>query len=159
MVITPGTKPHYLRADMKNEILQQAVADSRDGITISDCRRDDNPLIFVNPAFERMTGYSFEEITNINCRYLQNDDREQPELKIVREAITNGEYCLVVVRNYRKYGSMFGNEISISPVYESSGSVSNFIGIQKEVTAMILIQQSLREENKSLEQMRLALEQ
>jgi diguanylate cyclase (GGDEF)-like protein/PAS domain S-box-containing protein len=144
---------------MKIEILQRAVADSRDGITISDCRRDDNPLIFVNPAFERLTGYSFEEITNINCRYLQNDDREQPELKIVREAITNGEYCLVVVRNYRKDGSMFWNELSISPVYDTSGSVSNFIGIQKDVTARILIQQSLREENKSLEQMRLALEQ
>jgi diguanylate cyclase (GGDEF)-like protein/PAS domain S-box-containing protein len=144
---------------MKIEILQQAVADSRDGITISDCRRDDNPLIFVNPAFERMTGYSFEEITNINCRYLQNDDREQPELKIVRDAIANGEYCLVVVRNYRKDGSMFWNELSISPIYDTNGSVNSFIGIQKDVTARILIQQSLREENKSLQQMRLALEQ
>src|ERR1700694_1876951 len=144
---------------MKNEILQQAVADSRDGITISDCRRDDKPLIFVNPAFERLTGYSFEEITNINCRYLQNDDREQSELKIAREAIENGEYCLVVVRNYRKDGSMFWNELSLSPIYDTSGSVSNFIGIQKDVTSRILIQQNLRAENKSLQQMRLALEQ
>jgi diguanylate cyclase (GGDEF)-like protein/PAS domain S-box-containing protein len=144
---------------MKIEIFQQAVADCRDGITISDCRADDNPLVFVNPAFERLTGYSFEEITNINCRYLQNDDREQPELKIVREAIANGEYCLVVVRNYRKDGSMFWNELSISPIFDTNGSVSNFIGIQKDVTSRILIQQSLREENKSLEQMRLGLEQ
>ena len=55
------------------EIMKQAVMDSRDGITISDNCAEDNPLIFVNPAFERMTGYSFEEITNVNCRYLQNN--------------------------------------------------------------------------------------
>jgi len=75
---------------MKLEILKQAVLDSRDGITISDNLVDDNPLIFVNPAFERMTGYSSEEITNVNCRYLQNDDREQTELKIVKNAIEAG---------------------------------------------------------------------
>ena len=114
---------------------------------------------FVNPAFERLTSDLFEEITNINCRYLQNDDREQPELKVVRDAIANGEYCLVVVRNYRKDRSMFWNELSISPIYDKDGSVSNFIGIQKDVTSRILIQDSLREENKSLEQMRLGLEQ
>jgi PAS domain S-box-containing protein len=50
----------------------------------------------VNPAFERMTGYSYEEITNVNCRYLQNDDREQAELKIVKNAIKEGQYCLVI---------------------------------------------------------------
>lgn len=64
--------------------------DSRDGITISDNCAEGNPLIFVNAAFERMTGYSFEEITNINCRYLQNNDRDQPELEIIHKAIEEG---------------------------------------------------------------------
>jgi diguanylate cyclase (GGDEF)-like protein/PAS domain S-box-containing protein len=144
---------------MKLEILKQAVLDSRDGITISDNLVDDNPLIFVNPAFERMTGYSSEEITNINCRYLQNDDREQAELKIVKNAINAGQYCLVIVRNYRKDGTMFWNELSISPIFDANGIVTNFIGIQKDVTAKVLIQQQLRDENQSLEEIRVNLEQ
>jgi diguanylate cyclase (GGDEF)-like protein/PAS domain S-box-containing protein len=144
---------------MKLEILKQAVLDSRDGITISDNLVDDNPLIFVNPAFERMTGYSSEEITNVNCRYLQNDDREQLELRIVKNAIKAGQYCLVIVRNYRKDGTMFWNELSISPIYDANGVVTNFIGIQKDVTARVLIQQQLRDENQSLAEIRVNLEQ
>ncbi|MFW9078431.1 diguanylate cyclase [Pseudomonas sp. P2757] len=144
---------------MKIEILKQAVMDSRDGITISDNGIEDNPLVFVNPAFERMTGYSAEEITNINCRYLQNDDRSQPELDVVHNAIKNGEYCLVTLRNYRKDGTMFWNELSISPIHDDKGIVTNFIGIQKDVTARVLIQQQLRDEHHSLEEMKIHFEQ
>jgi len=108
------------------EILKQAVMDSRDGITISDNCAADNPLIFVNPAFERLTGYSFEEITNVNCRYLQNNDRDQPELEIIHKAIEEGEHCLVTLRNYRKDGTMFWNELSISPIYGEKGDRDPF---------------------------------
>lgn len=141
------------------KILEQAVMDSRDGITISDNLIDDNPLIFVNPAFERMTGYSFEEITNINCRFLQKNDREQPELEIVHNAIKKGEYCLATLRNYRKDGTMFWNELSISPIHDKNGVVTNFLGIQKDVTPRILIQQQLRDEHQSLEEMKAHFEQ
>lgn len=144
---------------MKIEILKQAVMDSRDGITISDNCIDDNPLIFVNPAFERMTGYSFEEITNINCRYLQKNDQEQPELETVHKAIESGEYCLVTLRNYRKDGTMFWNELSISPIHNEYGVVTNFLGIQKDVTSRMLIQQQLRDEHQSLEEMKAHFEQ
>jgi diguanylate cyclase (GGDEF)-like protein/PAS domain S-box-containing protein len=144
---------------MNLEILKQAVLDSRDGITISDNLVEDNPLIFVNPAFERMTGYSSEQITNINCRYLQNNDHNQAELKIVRRAIAEGQYCLVIVRNYRKDGTMFWNELSISPIFDAKGVVTNFIGIQKDVTERMIIQQQLRDENLSLTEIRINLEQ
>ena len=146
------------QADMNLEILKQAVLDSRDGITISDNRTNDQPLIFVNPAFERLTGYVSEEIINRNCRFLQNGDRDQPELQAVQQAIRDGEYCLATLRNYRKDGSMFWNELSISPIYDIGGSVTHFIGIQKDVTARVLIQQQLRDKNQSLEEMRLHLE-
>lgn len=144
---------------MKIEILKQAVMDSRDGITISDNGIDDNPLIFVNPAFERMTGYSFEEVTNINCRYLQKDDRKQPELEVVSSSVKNGEYCLVTLRNYRKDGTMFWNELSISPIHDENGVVTNFLGIQKDVTPRMLILQQLRDEHQSLEEMKAHFEQ
>ena len=141
------------------EILKQAVMDSRDGITISDNFVEDNPLIFVNPAFERLTGYSFEEITNVNCRYLQNNDLDQPELEIIHKAIEEGEYCLVTLRNYRKDGTMFWNELSISPIYNEKGIVTHFLGIQKDVTSRVLIEQQLREENQSLEKTKAHFEQ
>jgi diguanylate cyclase (GGDEF)-like protein/PAS domain S-box-containing protein len=141
------------------EIWKQAVMDLRDGITISDNCAEDNPLIFVNPAFERLTGYSFEEITNVNCRYLQNNDRDQPELEIIHEAIEEGEYCLVTLRNYRKDGTMFWNELSISPICNEKGIVSHFLGIQKDVTSRVLIEQQLREENQSLEKTKAHFEQ
>jgi diguanylate cyclase (GGDEF)-like protein/PAS domain S-box-containing protein len=141
-------------AAMNPEIFKQAILDSRDGITISDNSRDDQPLIFVNPAFERLTGYTSEEIINRNCRFLQNDDRDQPELQAVQQAIRKGEYCLATLRNYRKDGSMFWNELSISPIYDTEGSVTHFIGIQKDVTAQKLIQEQLQNRNQSLEEMK-----
>jgi diguanylate cyclase (GGDEF)-like protein/PAS domain S-box-containing protein len=141
------------------EILKQAVMDSRDGITISDNGAEDNPLIFVNPAFERLTGYSFEEITNVNCRYLQKNDRDQPELETIHKAVDEGEYCLVTLRNYRKDGTMFWNELSISPIYNEKRIVSHFLGIQKDVTSRVLIEQQLRQDNQSLEETKARLEQ
>jgi diguanylate cyclase (GGDEF)-like protein len=65
----------------------------------------------------------------------------------------------VIVRNYRKDGTMFWNELSISPIYDANGVVTNFIGIQKDVTAKVLIRQQLRDENQSLEAIRVNLEQ
>ncbi len=135
---------------MKLDILKQAVMDSRDGITISEVRDGANPLIFVNPAFEQLTGYTFEEVTNIDCRYLQNDDRDQPGLAVVRHAIVAGEYCLVTLRNYRRDGSMFWNELSLSPIFDNVGKVTNFIGIQKDVTDRILLEEQLIGEKRSL---------
>ena len=136
---------------MNLEIMKQAVHDSRDGITISEKRDGGNPLIFVNPAFERMTGYAFEDITQIDCRYLQNDDRDQPVISAIRDAIAKGEYCLATLRNYRRDGSMFWNELSLSPIFGRDGQVTNYIGIQKDVTARVLVEQQLLGKNRTLE--------
>jgi len=137
---------------MNLEILKQAVLDSRDGITISEPRGGANPLIFVNPAFERMTGYAFEEITGIDCRYLQRDDRDQPGIAVIRDSIAAGEYCLATLRNYQRDGTMFWNELSISPIFGDRGDVTHFIGIQKDVTARVLVEQQLIGKNRSLEE-------
>ena len=69
-------------------ILKTAVMNSRDGISISDLSFPDNPLIFVNPAFEEMTGYFSDELVGQNCRHLQNSDVCQlHQLHIMRESI------------------------------------------------------------------------
>ena len=110
-------------------LFMQAVMHSRDGVTFSDATLPDNPLIFVNKAFEEMTGYSSEEALNRNCRYLQGKYRNQRSIKIIREAIEKAESCLVTLRNYRKDGSVFWNEISISPIFDKNGKLTNFISI------------------------------
>ena len=140
------------------EILMQAIMESRDSITIADATNDNYPLIFVNPAFESLTGYSQKEILSKNCRYLQGLDQDQGQIKILREAIHQHRSCLVTIRNYRKDGSMFWNELSISPVFDKSGLITHFIGIQKDVTARINLEYRLTEERTHLEQSKATLE-
>jgi len=140
-------------------ILQAAVMDSRDGITISDFSLPDNPLIFVNPAFEIMTGYSLEETQGKNCRYLQGPDKDQEaQLNIIREAIKNRQPCLVTLRNYRKDGSMFWNELSMSPIFNFEGKVSHYLGIQKDVTNKVLTEEKISGEYSELKQSNTMLE-
>ncbi len=141
------------------DILQAAVMNSRDGITISDGTLLDNPLVFVNPAFERMTGYSLEDVEGENCRYLQGSNGDQEDrLTIIRQAIKNWQSCLVTLRNYRKDESMFWNELSLSPVFDSEGILRGDIGIQKDVTSKILMEENLKIENKALKQSNTMLE-
>lgn len=129
-------------------VLKAAVMDSRDGITISDPTLPDNPLIFINPAFERMTGYSLEEIIGKNCRFLQGDDKDQEDqLIIIRETIKKQQTCLVMLRNYRKDGSMFWNELSMSPIFDNQGKLIHYLGIQKDVTRLQIQSKELNETN------------
>jgi len=133
------------------QLLQQAILASNDGIIITDARLEDNPIIYVNPAFERLTGYSVDEIINQNCRFLQGDDRDQPELIILRDSVRRKVSCFVQLRNYRKDGSMFWNELSISPVRNGFGLVTHFIGILKDITERVLGEKELREKTQELE--------
>jgi len=99
------------------ELLKKAVDASNDGIVIAEQEGDDNILIYVNKAFERLTGYRADEILYQDCRFLQAGDRDQEGLTTIRSAISDGKSSRVILRNYRKDGSLFWNELSISPVY------------------------------------------
>jgi diguanylate cyclase (GGDEF)-like protein/PAS domain S-box-containing protein len=134
----PGQQDPYVP---DSRVLQQAAIDMRDGLTVADARRDDMPLVYVNPAFERLTGFSFEEAVRKNCRYLHRGDNDQEGVRIVRNALVKEESCLVTLRNYRKDGTLFYNELSISPIHDSHGAVTHFIGLQKDVTDRELLKQ------------------
>ncbi|MFP4640118.1 MAG: PAS domain-containing protein [Guyparkeria sp.] len=127
-------------------LLKKAVNASTDGIVIAEQEGSDNILIYANQAFEELTGYSEEEILYQDCRFLQMDDREQEALQQIRQAIRAGEATRVVVRNYRKDGSMFWNELSITPVFNDEDRLTYFIGIQRDVTELV----NMREENERL---------
>ncbi len=126
------------------QLLRQLVDASNDGIVIAEQEGDDNVLIYVNPAFERLTGYSADEILYQDCRFLQGGDRDQPGLGAIREAIAAGRSTRQVLRNYRKDGSLFWNELSITPVFNEQDELTYFIGIQKDVTAQKELERRLR---------------
>jgi len=115
---------------LKSSALQSA----NNGIIITDAQKTDNPIIYFNPAFQRLTGYSNKEILHHNCRFLQGKDRDQESLKVLREAIKKGESCQVVLRNYKKDGTPFWNDLYIMPITNKNGVLTNFIGIQNDVT-------------------------
>ncbi len=104
------------------------------GISIADARQPDLPLIYCNPMFERITGYSRAEVLGQNCRFLQGDDRNQSELHLLRAAMQRGDDAQVVVRNYRKNGTPFWNEITLSPLRDDRG-ISHYIALQNDVTS------------------------
>jgi PAS domain S-box-containing protein len=125
--ILPDAEP----ADIPTGLLKCAISSASIGILISDARQTDNPIIFVNPYFEKLTGYSKEEVLGRNCLFLQGNDTTQTNLKKVRQAITKRRACTEVLRNYRKDGSLFYNELTLSPVYDADHKVTHFLGIQK----------------------------
>lgn len=118
------------------------------GISVASATQPDFPLTYVNPAFEVMTGYSLEQVQGQNCRFLQGQDREQQALVAVREALSNFRQVTVVLRNYRKDGSCFWNELSLAPIRNREGQVTHFVGIQNDVTARVEFEAALRESEK-----------
>jgi PAS domain S-box-containing protein len=115
-------------------LLASAVEATDTSFVITDHALPDNPIIFCNNAFERLTGYCHEDIIGKNCRFLQGTDRNQPQLSELRRAILEDKACNVQLRNYRKDGSAFLNEVAMSPIYSETGEVTHLIGIQREVS-------------------------
>ncbi len=124
-------------------VLERAVESTRTGVLITDPNQPDNPIVYANPAFERISGYAAEEVLGRNCRFLQRHDKDQPALEEVRAAIREGRECRVVVRNYRKNGALFWQELSISPVRDDRGCITHFVGIQDDVTERKLAEERL----------------
>ncbi|WP_299336436.1 PAS domain S-box protein [uncultured Psychroserpens sp.] len=118
---------------LKSSALQSA----QNGIVITDALKKDNPIIYFNTAFQNLTGYSRKEILNHNCRFLQGKDRDQEALNALRKAIKKGESCQVTIRNYKKDGSMFWNDLYIMPITNQNGVITNFIGIQNDVSKRV----------------------
>lgn len=100
------------------------------GVVISDARAPDMPIVYVNPMFEQMSGYAASEVLGRNCRFLQGHDNRQPALAAIRTAIQTQSNGYAKLRNFRKDGSVFVNELFISPVKDDKGVVTHFVGIQ-----------------------------
>ena len=107
------------------------------GVVISDARQPDMPIVYVNPMFEEMSGYAAVEVLGRNCRFLQGKEPHQPGLAAIRTAISTQSNGYAKLRNYRKDGSLFINELFISPVKDANGVVTHFVGIQHLETSQV----------------------
>ncbi|MDY0832659.1 PAS domain S-box protein [Pseudomonas sp. SED1] len=140
------------------KLMQLVINASNDGIVIAEREGKDMPLIYVNPAFERMTGYTLDEILYQDCRFMQSGDRDQPGLMAIREALESGEPCREILRNYRKDGTHFWNELSLSTVYNPADKQTYVVGVQKDVTAQVKAQQRVAQLEAQLADLKAELE-
>jgi PAS domain S-box-containing protein len=118
------------RAHLKQ--LHSQIDAMNNSVVIVDAQAPDMPIIYVNAHFERMTGYSKSETIGRNCRFLQGKELMQPALQTLRDAIRNQRSCHVSLKNFRKNGTPFQNELFVSPVFNEQGDVTHFIGVQHE---------------------------
>jgi PAS domain S-box-containing protein len=115
-------------------LLRDAIQATNNIVLRTDPNLPDNPIVYVNEGFERLTGYSRDEVIGRNCRFLQGDDHEQEGVARLREAITKRESVRVEVRNYRKDGSLFWNELYVTPIFEGD-DLKFFLGVLNDATA------------------------
>ena len=133
------------------QILSLILDECINGITLADPDLDDMPIVYANKAFEAVTGYSQEEVIGRNCRFLQGDDRNQKEIKRIQEAINDQKPVEVVLRNYKKNGELFYNRFKIIPLFDRSGKLIYFLGVQYDITRQIVDEETINKLNKELE--------
>ena len=115
-------------------LYDRAIEAAAQGVTIADARADDEPLVYVNPAFERITGYDAAEVLGRNCRFLQGEGTDPGTVAEIREAIDERRPVSVELRNYRADGTPFWNRLDIVPVRNDAGEVTHLLGLQRDVT-------------------------
>lgn len=117
------------------QMLKAAIEASDAGMCVADARAPDYPLVYVNPAFERITGYAEAQVLGRNCRFLQGDAGDQDGLVEVRAALREGRSCDVELRNVRADGSVFWNGLSLAPVRDEAGAITYIVAIMNDVSA------------------------
>jgi diguanylate cyclase (GGDEF)-like protein/PAS domain S-box-containing protein len=121
------------RTEESLRLRNRAIQASVNAIVITDL---EGSMEYTNPAFERITGYSIDEAVGRNCSFLQGDDTEQPGLASIRRAVRLQEEGTALLRNYRKDGTLFWNDLHIAPVPNTDGKVTHFVGVLNDVTGI-----------------------
>jgi two-component system cell cycle sensor histidine kinase/response regulator CckA len=137
-----------MHAEASLRLRDRAISASSTGIVIVDAVLPELPIIYVNPACEHITGYSAAELLGRNCRVLGGKGTDPAARAEIREALAAGRGCNVTIRNYRKDGSPFWNELQISPVRDDAGSLTHFIGVQADVSERVALEAELRHSQK-----------
>jgi PAS domain S-box-containing protein len=127
-------------------LLRRALAATGTGISIVDLRLPDQPLVYVNRAFEQLAGLPAAEALGRNCRFLQCPDTDPAAVARMRRAVADGVECEEVLLNRRADGSTWWNECRLTPVRDPAGVVVQYIGVQTDVTARVEAERALATE-------------
>jgi putative two-component system response regulator len=151
-----ASEPILRRITIENSQLATAVANLTSGVVITDPGLPDNPIIFANPGFYAITGYCAQETIGRNCRFLQGPDTDHAIVQEIRDAIAARRPFAGVILNYRKDGTPFVNELAINPVFDDTGELLSFVGLQNDVTereqSRQLLEQRVNERTSDLAQ-------
>jgi diguanylate cyclase (GGDEF)-like protein/PAS domain S-box-containing protein len=140
-------------------LFKEAVEHMQEGMTITDANLPDHPIVYANPKFEELTGYTAEEFLGQNSRFLNRLHRNQPQIAAIREAVAHHASFQCTVQNSKKDGTPFWNLLTMSPIKDELGKVTHFIGIQRDVTKAIETENQLLQVNAQLLAMNYALEE
>lgn len=148
-----GPPPHVMNmsadmGDTHNSIFYAAVRTTRMPMIVTDPKQEDNPIVFANPAFLKMTGYDKEDLIGKNCRLLQGPDTDRDTVSEIREAIENRREIAVEMLNYKKNGSSFWNALFVSPVFDEEENLIYFFASQLDVTRRREAEDALRQSQK-----------
>ena len=136
------------KAEATLRLRDRALEAIGEGIMITDLSEFDNPVIYVNPAFEQLTGYSKDEATGRNARFLQGEETDKKTIANIRSAVENEAAFRGSILNYRKDGTPFWNGLTISPIRDANGTTSHFVGILSDETERIHLASQLRQAQK-----------
>ena len=131
------------------DLYRRLVDTSPEGVVLVDAQNPEHPVIYANRGFEALTGYSAAELLGRNLRFLQSEDREQDGRHRLREALGKGESCRVLLRNYRKDGTLFWNEMTVLPLLGSDGRVTHFAGHHRDAGERLRIDPKLAKDSLS----------
>jgi diguanylate cyclase (GGDEF)-like protein/PAS domain S-box-containing protein len=131
------------------DLYRRLVETSPEGVVVVDAQNPEQPVIYANPGFEALTGYAAAELLGRNLRFLQADDREQDGRNRLREALGRGEPCRVLLRNYRKDGTVFWNEMTALPLRDAEGRMTHFVGHHRDAGERLRIDPKLTRDSLS----------
>ena len=118
-----------------HRILLQSLPRINDGLIVSDAQRPDDPVVYCNRAAELITGYAEHETLGRNMRFLQGPDTSEDARTAIREALEHEQSCTTVIKNYKKDGTPFWNEMSVVPIFDAGGTCTHVLGIIHDITA------------------------
>src|SRR5690554_5148178 len=137
VLLTLSDRTAQIADNRQLKLLKRCIESSSNGMVVSDAMAPDMPVVYVNPTFERITGYRADEALGRNCRFLQGDEFDlsnEQALSEIRKALASGKEASVVLRNYRKDGTPFWNDLYLSPIRNERDEITHYVGVQNDIS-------------------------
>lgn len=131
------------QAESQLRVLYHAITASQNGILITDATQPHHPIVYVNPGFEKLTGYAATEVLDQEAFFLRDDPLNKIQITVLKKAIQEEQECTVILQSQRKNGMNWWNQLSISPVKDYAGKLTHYIGIITDITQVKQMEEAL----------------